>query len=197
MGLTGNNKREVLTLGDQLREYFIGMYKDWQENMKGTSMCVKVGVTGVYIRYIISGTFEKMPVGKAVPLDCPDTFIIIPDTRYFTQFSDYGTVSLIQPSENFYSKYDPEYLLSHGSPVRVYDGPYGHPWVTCVYNDKSQLAHWRTGTELSLRYDLYRCPREFLESIGCLKKILMEIKRWYDEFIPGTLSPTRDIEEIL
>lgn len=197
MGLIGNGKREVLTLGDQLKESFIGLYRNWQENMKGAGTCVKVSVTGVYIRYIISGTFEKMPDGKAVSLDCPDTFIIIPDSRYFTQFSDYGTVSLIQPSEHFYSKYDPEYLLSHGSPARIYDGPYDHPWISCMYNDNSQLVGWRTVIGMSLKYELYRCPREFLESIGCLKKILMEIKRWHYKFIPGAPVPTRDIEEIL
>lgn len=196
MGLIGNNKREVLTLGDQLKEYFIGMYKGWQENMECTGMCVKVGaIEPIYD--IIKGAFEKMPDGKAVSLDCPDTFIIIPGELLLTQFIEYGTISLIQPSENFYCKYDPEYLPIHGSPARIYDNPCEHPWITCMYSGNSQPVCWRAIMKISLRYDLYRCPREFLEPAGCLKKILMEIKRWHDGFIPGAPVPTRDIEEIL
>lgn len=196
MGLIGNNNRGILTLPEQLKEASIGLYREWQENVKAFSKSVKFNAGSVDLIYdIVRASFEKHPEGMAVSLGDPGTFIILPDISY-NSLRDYGTLSLIRPAEKLYCMYDPMKLISGESPARIYAEPYSHPWTTCLYSN-CQLDRWRVNNGLSLRYELYRCPQELLEPIECLKKIFIEIKRYHYALIPNAPEPTRDVEEFL
>lgn len=195
MGLIGNNNRGILPLSEQLKEAFIGLYREWQENVKAFSRPVKVKVGSVDLIYdIVRASFEKHPEGNAVSLGDPGTFIILPDIS--RNNFDYGTLSLIRPAEKLYCMYNPIKLITGESPAMIYAEPYSHPWTTCLYNN-CQLDRWRVNMGMSLKYELYRCPQSLLEPIECLKKIFIEIKRYHYALVPNAPEPTRDVEEFL